>query len=269
MNSEMIRKSNKKFTIIRDLGPYSSRYSSKGSLLTEAGNVIHSLSKGFSIEEVRKQAVDGTILQQRTLASRQRVWRLLHYRLLAHRTPWVENALKHAREKGLHSPEFVSLIYFHYALRDHLTYDVVTNLIWNKWQKGQTEINREDVLSLLDDEFCVQPQINRWAESTRVKLAASILTGLRDFGVLEGSQKKRIVRPTLPLSTAEHLLRILISEDIQGREVLEHSTWRLFLCTQEDVANVLVRLDQAKLIQFERTGDIIVLHTPEDWKEAI
>jgi len=269
MNSEMIRKSKKKITIIRDLGPYSSRYSSKGSLLTEAGNVIHSLSKGFTIEEVRKQALDGTILRQRTHTSRKKIWRDLHYRLLAHRTPWLENALKYARKKGLHSPEFVSIVYLHYALRDHLTYDVVTNVIWNKWQNGQTEINREDVLSLLDDAFCIQPQINRWAESTRVKLAASILTALRDFGVLDGSQKKRIVRPVFPIFAAENLLRILISEDIQGREVLEHSTWRLFLCTQEDVANMLVRLDQAKRIQFERTGEIIVLHTPEDWKEAI
>ena len=254
--------------MIRDLGPYSSRYSSKGSLLTEAWAVIHSLSEDFTIEEVREKALDGTILHQVTHTSRRKIWRDLHYRMLSHRTPWVEGALKHAREKGLQTPEFVSLIYLHYTLRDHLTYDIVTNVIWNKWQNGQTGINRDDVLSFLDNASDVQPQIHRWAESTRLKLGGNILTALRDFGVLDGSQKKRIVRPLLPLFTAEHLLRILISEGIRGREVLEHTAWRLFLCAQEDVANVLARLDQEKRIQFERTGNIIVLQTPENWKQA-
>jgi len=253
--------------MIRDPGPYSSRYSSKGSLLTEAGNIIDGLSEGFSIEEVRRQSLDGTILPQPTFASRRKIWRDLHYRLLSHEPLWVEDSLKEARRRGSQSPEFVSLIYLHYALRDRLTYDFVTTIIWDKWQNGQTEINREDMLSLLDNASREQPQIHRWAESTRLKLAGSILTALRDFGILAGAQRKRIVRPVLPLSTAEHLLRILISEDVRGRQVLEDFTWRLFLCTQEDVANVLGRLDQEKRIQFERTESIAVLQTPDAWNQ--
>ena len=70
-------------------------------------------------------------------------------------------------------------------------------------------------------------------------LATSILTALHDFGLLNGTQKKNIVRPLLPLSTAEHLLHILIGEGLRGSEVLSDSTRRLFLLSPDDVAHIL------------------------------
>jgi hypothetical protein len=70
-------------------------------------------------------------------------------------------------------------------------------------------------------------------------LATSILTALRDFGFLKGTQKKKIVHLLLPLSTAEHLLRILTGEGLRRSEVLSDSTWRLFLLSPDDVAHIL------------------------------
>jgi hypothetical protein len=190
----------------------------------------------------------------------------LHYRLFTHRIDWIIESLKQAKEKGSRSPEFVSLVYLNYALRDHLTYDIITGLIWNRWRNNQLEIDREDILSLLDEASEVQPQIHRWAESSRLKLASNILTALRDFGILEGAHRKRIVRPILPLFTAKQLLRILTSEGLRGGEVLEHFTWRLFLCSEEDVADILARLSQAGRINFERVGNTVVLKTPNSWE---
>lgn len=253
--------------IIRDLGPYSSRYTSKGSLLTEAGVVINSLSKGMTINEARERSLDGSLLNQRTHASRLKIWKDLHYRLFSHRIDWMIAGLKESRAKGSQSPEFISMVYLNYALRDHLTYDIVTGLIWNRWKQNQLKIEREDILSLLDEVGEVQPQIYRWAESSRRKLASNILTSLRDFGILEGVQRKRIVRPILPLFTAEQLLRILTSEGFRGGEVLKHSTWRLFLYSEEDVADILASLSQVNRINFEKVGNTVILHTPDSWED--
>ena len=263
MNSRILGQSD----VLRDLGPYSSRYTSKGSLLTEAGIVINDLFKGKTIEEARERSLDGSLLNQRTHASRLKIWKDLHYRLFTHRIDWMIEGLKEARAKGSQSPEFVSMVYINYALRDHLTYDIVTGLIWNRWQQNQLEINREDILSLLDEVGEVQPQVYRWAESSRLKLASNILTSLRDFGILGGTQRKRIVRPILPLFTAEHLLRILTSEGFRGGEVLKHSIWRLFLCSEEDVASILASLSQVNRINFEKVGNTVVLHTPDSWED--
>ena len=96
--------------------------------------------------------------------------------------------------------------------------------------------------------------------------AGSVLTALRDFGVLEGKQKKTLVKPLLPLATAEAILRIMISEGYRGRQVLENHAWRLFLLTEAEVAQVLGRLAQAGTIRFEKVGTTVVLETPVAWE---
>jgi hypothetical protein len=252
-------------TVFRDTGPYSARNSSKGALIAEAGRVIERLRSGLSLDELRARALDGDLFPQRARATRKRIWVLLHYRYLS-QPDWVLSALQSAYGEGAHSQEFVSFLYLHYALRDHLTYDFVTEILWDRWGNQQRSVVREDVLSLLDQAAGAQPQIQRWTESTHLRLAGSILTALRDFGVLEGKQKKTLVRPMLPLSAAEHLLRILTAEGLRGSQVLRDSSWRLFFREENDVAHILSLLAQERRIHFERVGSTVVLDTPQEWK---
>ena len=248
----------------RDTGPYSGRNSSKGALISEAGRVIGALRSGLTLDEVRAMALSGNLFTQRARSTRQRIWDAIHYMYLA-QPQWGLSDLRRAYGEGPQSREFIALLYLHYTLRDHLTYDLVTEILWDRWNNNQLSVSREDVLFLLDQASGTQPQIQRWAESTRLKLTGSILTALRDFGVLKGKQKKSLIQPTLPLPTAEYLLRILTAEGLRGAEVLRDASWRLFFYREDDVAHILSRLAQERRINFERVGDTVVLDTPAEW----
>jgi len=234
--------------MIRDLGPYSTRNTSKGALLEETAQLLKALSSGFSISEVRTQALDGSVFYQRARASRQRIWRILHYRFLAQGAKWIIDDLKESSENGRHNPNFISLVYLNYALRDHLTFDFVTKIVWRYWCERHQYVYRDDVLWLLDKAADTQKQISRWSESSRRKLAGSILTALRDFGLFKGIQKKEILRPLLPLPTAEHLLRILTAEGLRGNEILNDPSWRLFLRSTDEVAVYRIRFSGHKFL---------------------
>jgi hypothetical protein len=251
---------------MRDTGHYSARNSSKGALVAEAGQVFAALQSGLALPEVRERALTGGVLSQRSRNTRRRIWALLHYRYLATRNDWLTAALQEACGIGPQSPEFISMLYLHYALRDRLTYDFVTGVLWQKWCEDLPFISRNDVLDVLDRASEEQPHILRWTENSRVKLAGSILTALRDFGLLKGTQKKVLIRPILPLLTAEHLLRILTLEGCRGRRVIEDGTWRLFLLSEQDVAATLTKLAQEGCIRFEKVGTTVVLETPEEWE---
>jgi hypothetical protein len=164
------------------------------------------------------------------------------------------------------SREFLSLLYVHYALRDQLTFDFVTEVLWERWRARQLNVGPEEVHALLDRASEEQPQIGQWAESTRIRLARHILAALRDFGVLEGKVKKTLQQPSLPLQTGEHLLRILIKEGQHGALVLSDPSWRLFFYREDEVAHLLSQLAQARRIRFERVGDTVVLDVPEEWR---
>ena len=230
--------------VVRDTGPYSARNSSKGALIDEASRVFAALARGQSVETVRDQVLRGTLLTQRSRENRERIWTSIQQRYLIPTTPWLTSLLADTSASGPHSREFVSLLYLLYALRDRLTFDFVTSVLWAKGHQARPVVSRNEVLDLLKQTAGRQPQIDRWTESTRIKLAGSILTALRDFGVLEGQQKKVLASPSLPLSTAEALLRVLTVEGCRGRQVIQDSTWRLFLLTEPEVASTLAKLAQ-------------------------
>lgn len=224
---------------VRDRGGYSACNSSKGALLHEAGLVFGGLADGLTISEARDGALDGRLLHQQTRRTRERIWDALHHRYLAHRVPWIIGDLIEARRSGPHDPTFVSLLYLHYALSDRLTYDFVTGFVWSASAAGNLGVSREDVLNLLDAAAHDQPQIRRWSEKSRIKLSGSILTALRDFGLLEGTQKKRITRPPLPAATVSHIVRLLANEGVTDSEIAGHRTWRLFLVSPGELSKVL------------------------------
>lgn len=252
---------------IRDTGPYSARNSSKGALLGEAASVFGALASGVPKAELRSLALSGKLLPQRSFSNRERIFDTLSHRYLSYATPWMLDACKAATALGPRSAAYVSLLYLHYALRDHLTFDFVTDILWKQKLDGKLPVQREALLALLESASGTQPQIARWSENSRRKLAGSILTALRDFGLLQGTQYKRLASPPLPLLTAEHLLRLLYGEGKRGREVLQDSAWRLFMLAESDVAHVLSRLAQERRIGFERAGTTVVLLFPDGWSK--
>jgi hypothetical protein len=251
---------------IRDVGGYSARNSSKGALIEEAARIFAALETGASIAEVRDLVLHGTLLSQRSSQNRKQIWKSVSQRYLVQDEPWLIREAELQSQQGPHNSEFVSLLYLLYALRDRLTFDFVTSVLWSKIANSKQVVSRNDVLDLLAAATPSQPQIERWSESTRVKLAGSVLTALRDFGLLEGKQKKVLIQPTLPTSTAQTLLRILMREGCRGRQVLENPTWRLFLLKEADVAQLLARLAQDGVIRFEKAGTTVVLELPVAWE---
>lgn len=251
---------------VRDRGPYSARNSSKGALIDEASRVFSALASGQSIESVREQVFRGDVLSQRSRENRERIWRSIQQRYLISNSPWLTSMLTEKCAAGPHSRDFISMLYLLYALRDLLTFDFVTTVLWAKAGEHRATISRNDVLDLLKQAADSEPQIERWSESTRIKLAGSVLTALRDFGLLEGQQKKVLVQPSLPLSTAEALLRVLTVEGRRGRQVVQDVAWRLFLLSETDVAATLAKLAQQGTIRFEKVGTTVVLETPPEWE---
>lgn len=254
---------------IRDTGPYSARNGSKGALLREAALLFGALSRDVPKAELRRLALSGKLLSQRSYSNRRRIVDTLSQRYLSYAAPWMLDAFTTANEVGPRSVEFVSLLYLHYALRDRLTFDFVTTVLWQQKQAGKLLVQREALLSVMESESDTQPHITRWSESSRKKLAGSILTALRDFGLLQGTQQKRLASPSLPLSTAEHLLRLLYVEGKRGREVLQDTAWRLFMLAEADVVHMLSRLAQERRIGFERAGTTVVLLFPEGWSKNL
>lgn len=245
---------------LRDIGGFSSRNTSKGALLKEAFHLFKAMREsGFTQVELRERALRGQMFPRASYENRQRIWDSIHYRYFAPGLAWIPAGLGAATAAGANSPDFVSLAYLYFALRDRLTFDLVTRPIWERWRARSLSLSVTDVLEFLEHESDHHPAVKKWRPSTRTKLAQSILAALRDFGVLRGIYAKQIQRPVVSPETVFHLLCVLLAEGHHGRAVIEAPDWRLFLWSEDDAAKALADLAQRRWIRFERGGRTVIL----------
>lgn len=255
---------------IRDISPCSARNSSKGALVNETFAVFSAVRKGLPLDSLRQAILHGEIFLKTSYETRKSIWKLLRYRYLSICPEWISSSLASATENGIHTADFLSLAYLYYALRDRLTYEFIVGPVWEKWQSGITSIDRNDFLLFLNQISEEQPQIKKWRESTRKKLASNALSAMRDFGLLKGTRIKHIQRPTISLETVYSLVCILFAEDREGKAIIEAPEWHLFLWKEADISNALVHLAQKKWIRFEKGGHTVILQLirlPETYHE--
>jgi hypothetical protein len=244
---------------IRDLSPASSRNTSKGALAKETYAVFNAVHAGLPLSDVRQAILNGEVFQKTSYETRRKIWNALHHRYLSVCAAWIGQALAAATRAGRQSPEYLSLVYLYFALRDRLTFEFVTGPVWEKWTQKVTVLEQRDFLVFLEQQTETFPHLKKWRESTRHRLASANLTALRDFGVLKGVKKKRIQRPLIAAETAFHLLSLLSAEGLEGRALIEAPDWRLFLWSEVDIAYALTELAQKGWIRFEKAGRTVLL----------
>lgn len=243
----------------RDQTPFSSRNTSKGALVEEAHAVFSGIKEGLTVAEARIAIRDGSILRKTSFETRRKTLDLLSHRYFWPGGDWSVQSLAMATGAGARSPGFLSLAYLYYALRDRFTFELVVGPLWEQWKNRSTSITKADLLQFLEQRAADEPQIRKWRESTRSKLAASTLAALRDFGLLCGTQKKQIQKPVIAPETVFHLLCVLLAEGVDARSVVEARDWRLFLWSESEVAHALGELAQKRWIRFEKSGRTVML----------
>lgn len=244
----------------RDLGPVSARNTSRGGLIREAHAAFCEMAKGATVAEIRSACLYGGLLRQPAHASREKIWNGLYWRYFMWRPPqWVLADLAEASRGEPTDPHFVGLLYLHYARRDRLAYDFVTESLWTRWNTRQLGVKPNDVLDFLANHPIHSEQAARWTDAGRRKLARNMLSSLRDFGLLLGSRRKTLQRPVVAPEVALHLVRLLYGEGVRGRSLLESTDWRLFLWDSEDTAHALGQLAQRGDVRFERSGRTVIL----------
>lgn len=244
---------------IRDRSPFSSRNTSKGALVEEAHSVFSAINEGLTIKDARIAIRDGKILRKRSYETRQRILDSLTHRYFWPEGEWSVKSLAKATQTGVKSPAFLSLAYLYYVLRDRFTFEFVVGPVWERWRHRSTSVTQADMLQFLEQLAVEEPQVKKWRESTRVKLASNTLTALREFGLLRGRYSKQIQRPVIAAETTFHLLCILLAEGQDGRSIVEARDWRLFLWSESEVAQALGELSQKRWIRFEKSGRTVIL----------
>ncbi len=102
----------------------------------------------------------------------------------------------------------------------------------------------------------------RWSQTVTAKVARGVLATLRDFGILEGTVKKRIAPVYLPVESFAYIAFALQQEGASGPHLVHHQDWLLFLFSPSVVEHMFLEADRHGLLHFQAAGKIVRIDFP-------
>lgn len=247
---------------------YNSRNSSKGALLFEGKILFSFLAKGDSLDLARQAIIQDNIFVKKTNQTRKRCWEVLHSRYFPQReeSEQIHPIIALFRIKAYEKMK-QGVLYYHFAISDLFSYEVTTELIYDLYRRGLTSIAPRNIHEFLDLKKKFHPEINEWSPQTRLSLVSHYLSAMRDFGILEGKNQKRVHRTTVEEDLFLYIVTYLRDCGKSPKAILGNDDFKLFLLSQQEVEFRLIEAQRKGRIHFQRAGHIVSLDLP--WRSIL
>lgn len=160
------------------------------------------------------------------------------------------------------------VVYYYTALAEPALYDFVTDYLHLRYQRGERALTIRNAQEFIADAIRAGKTEGHWAsENTRYRVAAGLLSTLRDMGVLHGAVKspdKTIAPAPLPILAFAYLAFHLKRTEPSGERLVAHPHWRLFFLSVPVVERLLAEADAEKLLSYQAAGSIVQIEFPTD-----
>ena len=143
---------------------------------------------------------------------------------------------------------------------ERLLYDFVCTELRYRSQRQEQGIQTDDVCRWIAAQLAPCGKV--WSPTVTTKVAQGMLATLRDFGILEGTVKKRIAPVYLPVESFAYLAFALHQAGASGPHLLQHGDWCLFLCSPPVVEHMFLEADRNGLLHFQAAGKIVRIDFP-------
>jgi hypothetical protein len=229
----------------------------KGSLLRETIEVMATLTGDSSLEDVRTLVIEDNILLKQTLETRGTIWRVIHARYFSGKDLSDIRTVACLVTSQLPEHHRHLILFYELAKSLPLVYDLTVDCLYKLYMEGRSSVDKADILAWLDHARAdSHNEIGEWSPQTRNKVASNYLTIARDFGLLEGTQRKVFTRLYVPLPSFVYVLYRLKDEGRSTKAIVTSADFKLFLMDQRDVYLLLDEATRASYVTFQRAGDV-------------
>ncbi|MBC8458569.1 MAG: DUF1819 family protein [Deltaproteobacteria bacterium] len=234
---------------------YTANITMGAALKEEAKTVLQHVHFGNSNKRIKQLVIEENLLDKATIASRKNAWGLIEGRYLKNSNcPTNLIAQIVASQKGESIVDW--MLFYHCCLADTLIYDVTVGLTYHRFISGATRIDKPDVISFLEERKKEHPEIEKFSQLTKDKIARNYLTLLRDFGLLEGKVIKYFKTVFVPIEFFVYVVYFLIEQGMATKAILSSDDFNLFFLSEEDVLRLMNEASRTPYLDFTSAGDI-------------
>jgi hypothetical protein len=170
---------------------------------------------------------------------------------------------------GFPLEEWRPILLWHMTRDEFLVRDFLTSWLFTAYQDGVYRIAPDDLFEYVSTISQRGGQTEHaWTESSVKRVSAGLLKIAADFGLLTGGTVKEFARYHVPERSLTYLIRAILEHEAgSAQRMLASPEWRMYLMTEDDVTNELLRLHQFRALEFEQAGSLVQLSL--DLKEPL
>ena len=242
-----------------------SRIIKGGALLDDARRLVEVWVSTETVEQNLGRVLGQNLLAKRSRVRLEEVVDLVLRPRLIDPGPDVLASLKLLEE----SPSaFREACYYEAARADPLIGRFAEDALFPRHLRGRTVIDVSDVEGWLAE----QTGPLAWGEAVRRRVANGLLATLRDFGVLDGSVKKRIARPRLSVGGFAYAAYREHQQGRPARALVASHVWRWWLLEEQQVRELFDAAARHGILRYAEAGSAIRIdwsvHSLEDLARA-
>jgi hypothetical protein len=130
--------------------------------------------------------------------------------------------------------------------------------------RGRTDVAAADIERVVSRWVEEGRSSGPWSEGTVRRVAQGLAATLRDFGVLRGAVRKRLVCPHLPVEAFAYVALCLRQRQPSGDRLVGDPEWGLFLLARPAVERLFLEAHQRRLLEYQAAGSVVRVSFPTE-----
>ena len=251
---------------------YTSRLQKGGALLDDMRLLVRHWKDEASWDEQRQKMIVENTLGKNTRVRASHIYGYTFtQRFLKGDPPEAWKIIRPLENREVPLEILKPLYYWITARSEPLLYDFVIDEIFARRKGIDLSVRIEETSAWIKKQLSLHNQ--SWSDAVIIRVARGLLAALRDFGILEGTARKKIAPLYLPVESFAYIAFVLSQLGSTGEKLVMHSDWGLFLLQSPVVERLFLEAHQSRLLRYEAAGKIhrieFYAHTLEEMADVV
>jgi hypothetical protein len=240
-----------------------------GAYLDETKLLLRTYVECESYDELRERVVEENVLNKNTDYYRKSVLREITRRYLTSKETYEQTSLMRLLTADSDDAVENWCLYYEFA-QDPFISHVTQAYLYPEFERGTLTVQTEDIVPYLESIKDQYDGLREKTDTTIEEAASKYLAAMKNFGLLEGTQRKEFAITYIPDEAIAYIVYRLAEQGITTpRDVIEHEDWKLLLLDESDVRRRLRDITPA-YVNYEKRGSTEQLtHKFESTEELI
>lgn len=231
--------------------------------IDETKRILRTYVECESYDELERRVVEENILNKDTDEYRTNILREVARRHIPDKEGYTETPLMKIMSADVRSDVTDWCLYYEFA-QDPFIRLVTLDFLYPEFERGTLSVQATDIVTFIESIQADYADLRDRSESTINEAATKYLTALRNYGLLEGTQRKEFAVTYVPDETVAYVVYQLFQNGAKSAsDVIEHDDWKLFLMNESEVQR-RIRDISPQYVSYEKRGSTERLITKHD-----